>query len=63
VVGEVTSGYTGHRVGACIGLGMLRADVNVAGTAVEVEIYGQRFPAVVQEDAPLWDPQNARIRA
>ncbi len=63
VVGEVTSGYYGHRVGACIGLGMLKAEVNVPGTAVEVEIFGQRFPAVVQQDAPLWDAPNARIRA
>ncbi len=31
VVGEVTSGYYGHRVGACIGLGMLRADLNSRG--------------------------------
>ena len=63
VVGEVTSGYFGHRVGACIGLGMLRADLNVPGTAVEVEIFGTRCPAVVQEDAPLWDARNERIRA
>ena len=63
VVGETTSGYYGHRVGACVALGMLRADLNVAGTAVEVEIFGQRFPAVVQEDAPLWDAKNERIRA
>ncbi len=63
VVGEVTSGYWGHRVGACIGLGMLRADLNVPGQAVEVEIFGSRYPAVVQADAPLWDPGNARIRA
>ena len=63
VVGEVTSGYFGHRVGACIGLGMLRTEVNVPGTAVEVEIFGTRYPAVVQEDAPLWDARNERIRA
>jgi len=63
VVGEVTSGYYGHRVGACIGLGMLRSDLNVAGQAVEVEIFGLRYPAVVQEDQPLWDPKNERIRA
>ena len=63
VVGEVTSGYWGHRVGGCIGLGMLRADLNVAGQEVQVEIFGQLYKAVVQEDAPLWDPQNARIRA
>ena len=63
VVGEVTSGYWGHRVGACIGLGMLRADLNRPGQAVEVEIFGTRHPAVVQEDAPLWDAKNERIRA
>ena len=63
VVGELTSGYYGHRVGACIGLGMLRADLNQPGQAVEVEIFGQRFPAVVQADQPLWDPRNERIRA
>jgi len=63
VVGEVTSGYYGHRVGACIGLGMLRADLNVPGTVVEVEIFGTSHRAVVQEDAPLWDPKNDRIRA
>jgi dimethylglycine dehydrogenase len=63
IVGEVTSGYWGHRVGSCIGLGMLRSEVNVPGTAVEVEIFGQRCRAVVQEDAPLWDARNERIRA
>lgn len=63
VVGELTSGYWGHRVGACIGLGMLRADLNVAGQEVEVEIFGQLHRAVVQEDAPLWDAKNERIRA
>lgn len=63
VVGEVTSGYWGHRVGACIGLGMLRADLNVAGQEVQVEIFGQLYRAVVQEDAPLWDAKNERIRA
>jgi dimethylglycine dehydrogenase len=63
VVGELTSGYYGHRVGACIGLGMLRDDLNMPGQVVEVEIFGQRHRAVVQEDAPLWDAKNARIRA
>ena len=62
VVGEVTSGYYGHRVAACVGLGMLDAALNVPGTAVEVEVFGQRYPAVVQEDAPLWDARNVRLR-
>ncbi|MDP4033553.1 MAG: FAD-dependent oxidoreductase [Pseudorhodobacter sp.] len=63
VVGETTSGEWGHRVGACIALAMLRADLAVPGTVLEVEIFGVRCPAVVQEDAPLWDAKNARIRA
>lgn len=63
VVGELTSGYWGHRVGACIGLGMIRADLAVPGTEVEVEIFGERMKARVQKDEPLWDPANARIRA
>ncbi len=63
IVGELTSGYYGHRVGACIGLGMLRADLTEPGTAVEVEIFGTRHAAIVQPDQPLWDAANARLRA
>ena len=63
VVGETTSGYWGHRVGACVALGMLRADLCAPGTAVEVEVIGVRHAAVVQGDGALWDPMNARIRA
>ncbi len=63
VVGELTSGYWGHRVKACIGLGMLKTELNQPGQAVEVEIFGTLYPATVQADAPLWDAANARIRA
>ncbi len=63
VVGETTSGGWGHRVNASIALGMVRADLAEPGTELEVEIYGERFKAVVQKDEPLWDPENARIKA
>ena len=63
VVGETTSGGWGYRVEKSIALGMLRADLTVPGTKIEVEIFGDRFPATVQEDKPLWDPENARLRA
>ena len=63
IVGETTSGYFGHRVDKCIALGMLRADLNEPGVAVEVEIFGKRCPAVVQDDVPQWDAKNERIRA
>ena len=42
---------------------MLRADLTEPGTTVEVEIFGERFKAVVQKDEPLWDPKNERLRA
>ena len=42
---------------------LLRADLAVPGTNLEVEIYGERRPATVQPDAPLWDPENERLRA
>jgi len=63
IVGETTSGAYGYRVGASIALGMIRPDLNVPGTEVEVEIYGEKYKAVVQEDQPLWDPANERLRA
>ena len=63
VVGETTSAYWGHRTGACVALGMLRADLAEPGTALEIEVFGTRYPAVVQGDGPIWDPKNERIRA
>jgi len=41
----------------------VRADLAEPGTRLEVEIFGERFAATVQEDAPLWDPKNERLRA
>ncbi|WP_281955396.1 GcvT family protein [Pseudophaeobacter arcticus] len=63
IVGETTSGDYGYRVNASIALGTLRRDLAVPGTEVEVEIYGEKCRAVVQDDQPLWDPTNARLRA
>ena len=63
IVGEVTSGDYGYRVDASIALGLIRPDLNTAGTEVEINIYGELRKAVVQADQPLWDPQNERLRA
>jgi dimethylglycine dehydrogenase len=63
IVGETTSGGFGHRIQKSIALGMLRSDLHEPGTKLEVEIFGKRYPATVQADEPLWDPQNERIRA
>ncbi|MGD1925607.1 MAG: FAD-dependent oxidoreductase [Paracoccaceae bacterium] len=63
VVGETTSGAWGYRVGKSIALGTIKVEHTVPGTEVEIEIFGERRKAVVQEDQPLWDPKNERLRA
>ena len=63
VVGETTSGGWGYRVNRSIALGMVRPDLAVPGTEIEVDIFGERRAAVVAEGTALWDPENARIRA
>lgn len=63
IVGETTSGGWGHRVDQSIALAMLRSDCAEPGFRVEVEIFGERFAATIQGDAPLWDPANARLKA
>ncbi|MEL6999953.1 MAG: FAD-dependent oxidoreductase, partial [Pseudomonadota bacterium] len=63
VVGETTSGAWGYRVGKSIALGTIKVEHTVPGTEVEIEIFGERRKAVVQEDQPLWDSKNERLRA
>ncbi len=63
IVGETTSGAWGYRINASVALGMVRPDLAAPGTELEVEIYGRKCRAVVQQDQPLWDPENARLRA
>lgn len=63
VAGEITSAAWGHRAGACVALAMVDAALAAPGTVLEAEIFGQRRPAVVQPEGPLWDPRNERLRA
>ncbi|WP_212524203.1 FAD-dependent oxidoreductase [Actibacterium sp. MT2.3-13A] len=63
VVGELTSSGWGHRVQACLGLGMLRADLAEPGTELEVSGYGRTSPAMVLPEEPAWDPDNSRLRS
>jgi dimethylglycine dehydrogenase len=63
IVGETLSGGWGHRVDKALALGMLRSDLTEPGTRVEVEIFGERFGAVVQPGQAVWDAENERIRA
>ncbi|MCX7565639.1 FAD-dependent oxidoreductase [Sulfitobacter sp. F26169L] len=63
VVGETTSGDWGYRIDKSIALGTIRADLAVAGTELQINIFGRMCKAVVQPDEPLWDPKNERLRA
>jgi 4-methylaminobutanoate oxidase (formaldehyde-forming) len=62
VVGRLRSGGYGYTVGREIGLVYLPLDLAATGTALEVELFGTRYPAVVAPDV-LYDPEGLRIRA
>ena len=61
-VGLVASGGYGHRIDRSLALATIRADLCAAGTRVDVEIFGRRYPAVVGVE-PLYDPANERLKA
>ena len=62
IIGEVTSGAYGHRVNASIALGMVKTDLAISGQTVSVDIFGNDFPAVIQNSGPLWDPNNEVLK-
>ena len=61
MVGRVTSGNYGFRVGMSLAMGMVAGAVAKLGAALEVEILGKRVAAEVIESSP-WDKDNARLR-
>lgn len=62
IVSYVTSATFGYSVGRGIVYGYLPAELAVTGTPVEVEYFGERYPATVA-DEPLFDPEGERLRA
>jgi dimethylglycine dehydrogenase len=61
-VGLVTSGGYGYRLNRSIALAYVRADLTAPGSELEVEILGERRPALVGRE-PLYDPHNLRLRS
>jgi glycine cleavage system aminomethyltransferase T len=61
----VTSAGSGPSVGKHILLSYLPPDYAVAGTKLLVEYFGERYPVTVDVvgSTPLFDPDNARVRA
>jgi dimethylglycine dehydrogenase len=61
-ISTVTSGGFGHRVQTSIAFAYLPVERSAPGTRLEVGILGQRRPASVVQ-APLYDPDNERLRS
>ena len=62
LVDRIRTGGYGHTIGKDIGLVYLPPELAKAGTALEVEILGERIKAQVA-DLPLVDPKGEKIRA
>jgi len=62
VVGWVTSGAFGHRVGSSLALGYVPPSVASAGSGFEIEIIGERHRAI-RLTGPAFDPSGAVMRA
>jgi 4-methylaminobutanoate oxidase (formaldehyde-forming) len=62
LVGRVTSGGYGFAVSRSLAYAYLPADAAAEGTAVDVEVFGDRVAAEVVAE-PVWDPRGERIRA
>jgi dimethylglycine dehydrogenase len=61
-VGYVSSGGYAHSVGKSVAFGYVPTELAKAGTKVEIEINGTRFPAEIL-GAPLYDPNGGKMRA
>ena len=61
LIGTVTSGGYGHRVEKNIAYAFVAPELAEVGTALEIEILGERYPAVVVEEC-LYDAEYALVR-
>jgi dimethylglycine oxidase len=61
VLGYVTSAGFGYSTGESLAYAYLPAACAEEGTMVEVQYFGDRFPATVVSE-PRWDPEGTRLR-
>lgn len=62
IVGRVTSGNYGFRVGSALGFAYVPTELASFGRHLEIEIFGDWIDAEIVRE-PAWDPTDARIRA
>jgi len=61
-IGVTTSGGFGHATGKSLAFAYVDTGYETAGTRLEVELIGDRWPATVLAK-PVYDPGNVRLRA
>ena len=62
LVGYVTSGGPGFRIGKRLALGYVQRHLGKEGATMEIEILGERRRAILSP-TPFYDPENARLRS
>jgi dimethylglycine dehydrogenase len=62
LVGRSTGGNYGFRVEKSLALAMLRPDLAIPGTSLQIEVLGERYEATVLPESP-YDPENRKLRA
>jgi dimethylglycine dehydrogenase len=62
MVGRTTSGAYGFTIGKSLAVGYVETANAKPGTALEIQMLGERHKARIIPDSP-WDPENARLRA
>ena len=62
LIGRATAGYYGHALGKSLGLGYVKPEFAGVGSALSIEILGERKRATVLVDSP-YDPENKDLRA
>ncbi len=62
IVGRATSGGFGWRCDKSLALGLVRLELSVLGTELEIEILGEKYKAIVIEESPF-DSTNECLRS
>ena len=62
VLGYVTSANHGYTVGRFIAYGYLPLEYAQPGISLEIEYFGERYPATVARE-PLYDPRGERMKS
>ncbi|MBD8554752.1 FAD-dependent oxidoreductase [Rhizobium sp. CFBP 8762] len=62
LIGRVTNGSFGYRIGKTVALAMVNPDFAAGGTRMQIKVLGSLLPATVVEESPF-DPQNTALRA